>query len=102
MRELTSQGFSAEEVIAANLGLRGDSGELRDRFFERIMFPIADLQGRCIAFGGRVLGKGEPKYLNTEETPVFHKSANLYAIERAKADIVTSTVRPSWSRATPT
>ncbi len=90
VRELTSQGFSAEEIIAANLGLRGTSGELRDRFYERVMFPIADLQGRCIAFGGRVLGKGEPKYLNTGETPIFSKGRNLYAIERAKADIVTS------------
>jgi DNA primase len=54
------------------------------------MFPISDLQGRCIAFGGRVLGKGEPKYLNTGETPIFSKGRNLYAIDRAKADIVTS------------
>jgi len=89
-RELTSEGFSADEIIAANLGLRGTNGELRDRFYERVMFPIHDLQGRCIAFGGRVLGKGEPKYLNTGETPIFSKGRNLYAIERAKADIVTS------------
>ncbi len=54
------------------------------------MFPIADLQGRCIAFGGRILGTGEPKYLNTGETPIFSKGRNLYAIERAKADMVTS------------
>ncbi len=90
VRELTTQGFSADELIAANLAMRGTSGELRDRFYERIMFPIADLQGRCIAFGGRILGTGEPKYLNTGETPIFSKGRNLYAIERAKADMVTS------------
>ena len=54
------------------------------------MFPIFDLQGRSIAFGGRVIGAGEPKYLNTQDTPVFHKSANLYAIDRAKATITSS------------
>jgi DNA primase len=90
VRELTSRGFSPDEIVAANLGLRGTTGELRDRFYERVMFPIADLQGRCIAFGGRVLGEGEPKYLNTGETPIFSKGRNLYAIDRAKADIVAS------------
>jgi hypothetical protein len=54
------------------------------------MFPIADLTGRTIAFGGRVVGDGRPKYLNSAETPLFHKSSNLYAIERAKNEIVRS------------
>jgi DNA primase len=89
-RHLTQQGFSANEIVDANLGLANDSGEVRDRFYERVMFPIVDLQGRPIAFGGRVLGQGEPKYLNTQDTPVFHKSANLYAIDRAKASIVST------------
>jgi DNA primase len=87
VRHLAEAGFSADEIESANLGLKGDSGQLRDRFFGRVMFPIFDLQGRAIAFGGRVLGKGEPKYLNTQDTPAFHKSANLYAIDRAKGPV---------------
>ncbi len=86
-RHLTGKGYSAEELVDANVALRGDDGSLKDRFYDRIMFPIADLQGRVIAFGGRVVNRGEPKYLNTNDTPVFHKSANLYAIDRAKGPI---------------
>ncbi len=87
VRHLTSKGFSADEIVDANLALRGDKGTLKDRFYERIMFPINDLQGRTVAFGGRVLGSGEPKYLNTNDTPVFHKSASMYAIDRSKGPI---------------
>jgi DNA primase len=61
---------------------------VKDRFFNRVMFPIGDLQGRIIAFGGRVIGDGQPKYLNSSDTPIFHKSQNLYAIDRAKNEIV--------------
>lgn len=86
---LKGAGFSADEAIEANLVLKGDRG-VRDRFYERVMFPIGDLQGRTIAFGGRVIGQGEPKYLNTQDTPIFHKSANMYAIDRAKATITSS------------
>jgi DNA primase len=91
-RQLTKAGFSAEEIVGANLALKGDNGQLKDRFYERIMFPITDLQGRYIAFGGRVVGTGEPKYLNTQDTPIFHKSANMYGIDRAKALITSSGV----------
>jgi len=87
VRHLTSKGFTAEELVDANVALRSEGGTLKDRFYDRIMFPIADLQGRVIAYGGRVVSKGEPKYLNTNDTPVFHKSANLYAIDRAKGPI---------------
>ena len=90
VRHLTQAGFSADEIVGANLGLKGDNGRLKDRFYERIMFPITDLQGRTIAFGGRVIGTGEPKYLNTQDTPIFHKSANMYGIERAKATITST------------
>jgi len=88
--ELRRAGFSAEELVASGLALKSDSGQLRDRFYERIMFPIHDLQGRCIAFGGRIVGTGEPKYLNSAETPTFSKGRNLYALDRAKASIVTA------------
>ncbi len=66
-------------MIEANVATRGRDGRLRDRFFNRVMFPISDIQGDCIAFGGRVIGKGEPKYLNSQETPIFHKSQVLRA-----------------------
>ena len=55
-----------------------------DRFRERVMFPIRDARGRVIGFGGRVLDKGEPKYLNSPETPVFHKGSELYGLYEAK------------------
>jgi len=84
---LAEKGFSVEEMVESNLALLGEGGAAKDRFYERIMFPILDLQGRVVGFGGRVLGKGEPKYLNTNDTPVFHKSANMYGIDRAKGAI---------------
>ncbi|MDZ4169553.1 MAG: DNA primase [Coriobacteriia bacterium] len=90
VRHLTQAGFTPEEMVDANVALRGDDASLKDRFYERVMFPISDIQGRIVAFGGRVVGTGEPKYLNTNDTPVFHKSANMYGIERAKAAITSS------------
>ncbi len=87
---LATQGFTRDEAVEANLALVGDRGEVKDRFFNRIMFPISDLQGRVIAFGGRVIGDGQPKYLNSSDTPIFHKSANMYAIDRAKSSIVST------------
>lgn len=88
-RHLIDAGFTREEIVEANLALP-DGAAIKDRFFGRIMFPIADLHGRTIAFGGRVVGKGEPKYLNSQETPVFRKSANLYALDRSRNEIVSS------------
>lgn len=86
-RALVKEGFSAEELIDANLVLASGTG-VKDRFFDRIMFPIADLAGKVIAFGGRVVGDGVPKYLNSQETPIFHKSQTLYGLDRARNEIV--------------
>jgi DNA primase len=61
-----------------------DEDKTYDRFRDRIMFPIRDLRGRTIAFGGRVLGDGKPKYLNSPETPVFHKGRELYGLYEAR------------------
>jgi DNA primase len=61
-----------------------DENKTYDRFRERIMFPIRDLRGRVIAFGGRIIGDGKPKYLNSPETPVFHKSRELYGLYEAR------------------
>ena len=83
---LRSKGFTQKEMIQANVAI-DSSGKIRDRFFERVMFPIRDEQGRTIAFGGRVIGAGEPKYMNSNETPLFHKSNVLYGLDFAKAEM---------------
>ncbi|OUP06975.1 DNA primase [Collinsella sp. An2] len=85
---LGSKGFTAREMVDANVAYRRDGGNLSDRFFDRVIFPIFDEQGRCIAFGGRIMGQGEPKYLNTAETALFHKKRNLYGFNWAKEHIV--------------
>lgn len=85
---LSQQGFTPREMVDANVAVQRDRGRLNDRFYDRVMFPIFDEQGRCIAFGGRIMGAGEPKYLNTAETSVFHKKRNLYGFNWAKEHIV--------------
>lgn len=90
VRHLGSLGFTSQEMIDANVAFRSRGGGLVDRFFDRVMFPIFDEQGRCIAFGGRALDKEKTnaKYLNTSETPIFHKGKNLYGFNWAKDHIV--------------
>lgn len=85
---LSAAGFTPREMVDANVAIRRDRGTLSDRFYERVMFPIFDEQGHCIAFGGRIMGDGQPKYLNTAETSVFHKKRNLYGFNWAKEHIV--------------
>lgn len=85
-RYLKEKGFSTDAMIKSGLVMASKDGKgLYDRFFNRLMFPIFDLQGRPIAFGGRVIDKGEPKYLNSPETVVFNKSRTLYGMNFAKA-----------------
>lgn len=90
VRHLGSMGFTPQEMIDANVAFRSRGGGLVDRFFDRVIFPIFDEQGRCIAFGGRALDKEKTnaKYLNTSETPIFHKGKNLYGFNWAKDHIV--------------
>lgn len=83
---LRQLGYSNQEMIAANVAVERN-GRIYDRFYERAMFPIYDEQGSAIALGGRVIGAGEPKYLNSSETSLFHKSKNLFALNRAKETI---------------
>jgi DNA primase len=66
-------------LLTAGLAAQGDHG-LYDRFRQRIMFPIRDRRGRVLGFGGRILGDGRPKYLNSPETPAFHKGRELYGL----------------------
>ena len=71
-------------LLGAGLVVARDSGGHHDRFRDRIMFPIRDSRGRTIAFGGRIVGAGEPKYLNSPETAVFHKGRELYGLYEAR------------------
>ena len=81
---LRGKGFRDEELVTANLAFAGRRGNAVDRFVDRVMFPIIDLRGNVIAFGGRIMGDGKPKYLNTSDTVVFRKSNQLFALNFAK------------------
>jgi len=75
---------ATERLLATGLIIRKDNGKHYDRFRDRIMFPIRDARGRNIGFGGRVMGDGEPKYLNSPETVLFHKGRELYGLYEAR------------------
>jgi len=80
-------GYADKGMETAGLVITGDGGKRYDRFRDRIMFPIHDGGGRVIGFGGRVLDKGEPKYLNSPETPLFSKGRELYGLFQARQPI---------------
>jgi len=84
-RALVREGISDQLMTEAGLLIQPDdpSRTPYDRFRGRVMFPITDRRGRVIAFGGRILGNGDPKYLNSPETPLFHKGDSLYALSQA-------------------
>jgi DNA primase len=86
LAHLKRENVPLEKILEAGLAIQPEDStrEPYDRFRGRVMFPIADRRGRAIAFGGRVMGAGEPKYLNSPETPLFHKGANLYCLDRAR------------------
>ena len=96
VRHLKAKGFKDKELVDANVALDGGRdgrrGGLKDRFYNRVMFPIFDVQGDCIAFGGRIIGDGQPKYLNSQETPVFHKSEVLFGLDKAKTSMAATGV----------
>lgn len=81
---LRSQGCKDDEIVAANLARQGQKGGIYDSFRDRVMFPIIDLRGNVIAFGGRVIDGEGPKYLNSSDTAVFKKSRNLFSLNFAK------------------
>ena len=83
---LKNKGFSEYEIFSANLAFKRKNGNgIYDRFVNRVMFPIIDLRGNVIAFGGRIMTDEKPKYLNTSDTPVFKKSENLFSLNNAKS-----------------
>ncbi len=77
-------GVAESALEEAALVMRRDDGTLRPRFRDRLIFPLHDLRGRVVGFGGRLLGDGEPKYLNSPETPIFHKGEQLYHLHIAR------------------
>ena len=79
--------YQDKALETAGLVVAGDAGKRYDRFRDRIMFPIHDASGRVVGFGGRVVDKGEPKYLNSPETPLFSKGRELYGLFQARQAI---------------
>jgi DNA primase len=86
-KALRSGGYKEGELQKAGLIVPRASGGFIDRFRGRVIFPIGDAQGRTVGFGGRILGEGEPKYLNSPETPLYNKSRILYGFDKARDDI---------------
>ena len=85
IKSLAKQGFSQGDLASAGLIIARDNGSgFYDRFRARVMFTITDLRKRVVGFGGRVLGEGTPKYLNSPETPLYSKSNVLYCLDKAK------------------
>ena len=84
LRTLGKDDTNREALVRAGLAVKKESGGYYDRFRDRVMFPIEDHRGRIVAFGGRIIDKGEPKYLNSPETPLFHKGRELYGLFHAR------------------
>ena len=84
LNEMHSKGYTDKELVDADLIRPGKKGGFYDTFRNRLMFPVIDIRGNVIGFSGRILGDGEPKYLNSKETAVFSKGNNLFGLNLAK------------------
>lgn len=84
VKYLRSLGYKPDDIVSAGLAVKGKNGGIYDRFRNRVMYPIIDIRGRIIAFGGRVLDDSKPKYLNSPDTAAFKKSSVLFALNFAK------------------
>ena len=84
VNHLRAKGYTVEEMTQADVARLSQRGNPYDRYRGRVMFPIFDLRGNVVAFGGRVLTDEKPKYINTSDTPVYHKSSGLFAMNLAK------------------
>jgi DNA primase len=80
-------GYPDDRLLEAGLLVKREDGALRPRFWGRLLFPIHDVRGRVVGFGGRILGEGEPKYLNSPDSPLFHKGRLLYNLHNARSAI---------------
>ncbi len=86
IRHLTGMGFTKEDLVMSAVAVKNTKGNIYDQFRGRVIFPIIDIRGNVVAFGGRVIESGKgPKYLNSPDTPVFKKSRNLFALNFAKS-----------------
>lgn len=81
---MNKKGYTDDELVTANLCTRSSKGNVFDSFRDRVIFPIIDLRGNVVAFGGRIIDGSGPKYLNSSDTPVFKKSRNLFSLNFAK------------------
>jgi DNA primase len=87
LNAMDNLGVTEASLLQAGLAVKREDGTARPRFWNRLLFPILDLRGRVVGFGGRILGDGEPKYLNSPESEVFHKGRLLYNLHAAKHSI---------------
>ena len=85
VKYLKQKGYTDELIVKAGLASHDEKRGTHDKFWNRVMFPIQDINHRVIGFGGRVMGEGEPKYLNSPETPIFDKSRNLFGLNFARS-----------------
>ena len=76
--------YDADELKTAGLVIENEAGRRYDRFRDRLMIPIINPKGEIIAFGGRIIDQGEPKYLNSPETPLFEKGRELFGLPQAR------------------
>lgn len=81
---LKENGYRNEDIIEAGLAVKNEKGHIYDKFRNRLMFPIIDVRGNVIAFSGRALDDSPAKYMNSPETPVFHKGSNIFSLNIAK------------------
>lgn len=84
LNALAEKGYDKKLVLEGGLAVSNDKGRIYDRFRNRVMFPIIDVRGSVIGFGGRVMDDSKPKYLNSPEGPIYNKSRNLFALNIAK------------------
>ncbi|HCW22513.1 MAG TPA: DNA primase, partial [Lachnospiraceae bacterium] len=84
VRYLQEKGYSSKDILDSGVAVFREKDGLKDKFWNRVMYPIMDASGRVIAFGGRVMGDGIPKYLNSPETLIFEKKKNLYGLNIAR------------------
>ncbi|MGB4588152.1 MAG: DNA primase [Clostridiaceae bacterium] len=83
LKHLKAMNYSEDQIVISGLATKSEKGKVYDRFRNRIIFPVFDLRGRVIGFGARVMDDSKPKYLNSPETPIFHKGTNLYGLNFA-------------------
>jgi DNA primase len=87
LKSFLAKKYTEQDLVKAGLLTENEQKRTFDRFRARILFPISNQRGEVIAFGGRIIGEGNPKYLNSPETPLFDKSKNLYALHHARESI---------------